>query len=56
MKKNADRTYGVKCVTAVGWLGGKRPRRFTHAEAAIEAERLNAEDPIEVWEARKLPA
>ena len=55
-KKPDDRTHGVKCVTAPGWHGGKRPKRFTRAEADAEAERLNAEDPVEVWEARKLPA
>jgi hypothetical protein len=57
MKRPDDgRTHGVKCVTAPGWLGGKRPRRFTRDEAVREAERMNAEDPVEVWEARKLPA
>ena len=55
MKKPDDRTHGVKCVTEPGWLGGKRPRRFTKAEAEVEADRVNAEDRIDVWEARKLP-
>jgi len=54
--KPTDRPYGVKCVTAPVWLGGKRPRRFTRDEADAEADRMNLEDPIEVWEARKLPA
>jgi hypothetical protein len=52
----SDRLWGVKCVTDLGWLGGKRPRKFTRAEAEAEADRVNAEDRIEVWEARKLPA
>lgn len=56
-----DRPYGVKCVTDLGWSGGStrrvtRPRRYTHAEAIAAAERLNTEDPVDVWEARKLPA
>ena len=54
-KKPDARTHGVKCVTEPGWLGGKKPRRFTPAEAEAEADRLNAEDRIDVWEARKLP-
>ena len=54
MKRTDDRLYGVKCVTEPGWLGGKRPRRFTKAEAEAEADRVNAEDRIDVWEARKL--
>jgi hypothetical protein len=53
--QESKNNYGVKCVTAPGWLGGERPRRFTRDEAAREAERVNAEDPVEVWEVRKLP-
>lgn len=54
-KKTDDRIYGVKCVTDLGWVGGKKPRRFTRDEADTEADRMNAEDRINVWEARKLP-
>lgn len=56
MKKIADdRVYGVKCVTDLGWVGGKKPRRFTRDEADAEADRMNLEDRINVWEVRKLP-
>lgn len=46
--------WGVKCLTAVGWYGVKKPNRYVEAEARRVAQELN-EDPNdkETWEAQE---
>jgi hypothetical protein len=47
-------TWGVKCISDLGWYGRKHPARMTEAEARELATALNLEGE-DRWEAQPLP-
>jgi len=53
--KSVEKTWGVKCLTDVGWYGGKKPTAYTRDEAERVAARLN-NDPkdLDTWAAQLL--